>query len=71
MIKTLYHNWKLIFNCGDLAMIKTVILGLRILQIFRYFLHVFNLVLGLPASKNMKYYFKVFFFFTTNILNLN
>lgn len=62
MIKTLYHNWKFIFNCTELGIIKSIILGQVILQVFRYSFCVFNLVLGLSTSKNMMYYFKIFFY---------
>lgn len=66
MIKTLFHIWKFMFNFSELGMIKQIILGQVILQVFRYSVCVFNLVLDCQLPKIW-----CTIFFTTNILNLN
>lgn len=66
MIKTLFHIWKFVFNFSELGMIKQIILGQVSLQVFRYSLCVFNLVLDCQLPKIW-----CTIFFTTNILNLN
>lgn len=51
MIKTLFHIWKFVFNFSELGMIKHIIIGQVILQVFRYSLCVFNLVLDCQLPK--------------------